>query len=69
MTSMKKKMFVFDNSVQKLYLLLFFLFVIAKVCIFCCPLIDATADSNDMMVFLPSHCQVTARNYIVYVNS
>ena len=47
----------------------FFLFVIAKVCIFCCRRIGTAFDSNDLAVFSPTHCQVTARNYIfrIYV--
>ena len=62
----EKKCFVFDISVEKIlvYLLLFFLFVFAKVCIFYCRSIGLAVDSDDLMVFLPSHCQVTARNYI-----
>ena len=39
-------------------------FVIAKVCLFCCRLIGAAVDSDDLIVFLPCHCQVTARNHI-----
>ena len=61
-------MFVVDNSILKLYLSLFFLLVIAKVCIFCCRLIGAAVDSDDLMVFLASHCQVTAPNYIFRVS-
>ena len=53
---------------KRLRLILFFLFVTVKVCIFCCHLISATVDSDDLMVFLPSHCQVTARNYIFRVS-
>ena len=43
-----------------------FLFVFAKVCVFCCHLI---VGSDDLTVFSPSRCQVTTRNYIfsVYV--
>ena len=41
-----------------------FLFVIAKAGIFGCRLIGVAVDSDDLMVFLPSHCQITARNYI-----
>ena len=40
----------------------------AKACIFCCCLIGAAVDSDDLMVFLQSHCQVTVRNYIFRVS-
>ena len=35
---------------------------------FCCRLIEATVDFDDLMVFLPSHCQMTAQNYICRVS-
>ena len=60
-------MFVFDNSIQKLFRSLFFLFVIAKICIICCRLINAAVASDDLMVLSPSQCQMTTRNYILHV--
>ena len=44
------------------FLFVVLLFVVAKVCIFCCHLIGTAIDSDDLMVFSLSHCQVTARN-------
>ena len=61
-------MFAFDNSISKLNLLLFFRFVIAKVCIFCGRLIGTAVDFNDLHVFLLSYCHVAAQNYIFHVS-
>ena len=60
----KEKIFVFDNSIYYIFYC-FRRFVIGKVCIFCCGLTGAKVDSDNLMVFLLSHCQMTARNYIL----
>ena len=65
---MKKKCLCLIILFKKYFFHCIFLFVIAKVCRFCCRLIGATVDSDDLMIFLPSHCQVTARNYIFRVS-
>ena len=41
----------------------FFLFVIAAISIFCCRLIGAAVDSDDLTVFSPSHFQVTKLHF------
>ena len=52
---MKKHVIPFKNCI--LYCV--FRFVIAKVCIFCCCMIGTAVNFDDLVVFLPSHCQVT----------
>ena len=64
-------MFLFKNYI----FCCFFLFVIAKVCVFSCRLTGATVDSDERMGFSLLAYQVTTRNYtfrisiyVVYTN-
>ena len=60
---MKKKYLCMVILFQNYIFYRFFLFVIAEDCIFCCCLIGAAVDSNDLTVFSPSHCQVTKLHF------
>ena len=56
---MKKKCLCLIILFKNYIFYCFFLFAIAKVCIFCSDLIGAAVDSDDFMVSWPFHCQVT----------
>ena len=64
MTRIKKKCLCLIIPFKNHIFYCFFLFAVAKVCVFCCRLTSAAVDSNGLIIFLPSHFQMTARNYI-----
>ena len=67
-TGMKKKYLCLIIFFKSYIFYCFFLFVIAKVCKFYCRFIGTAVHSDNLKVFLPSYCQLTAGNYIFHVS-